>query len=126
MSKQRNIATWFITLLLAFAFIGAGFAKVSGQEMMVQSFNLFGLPDWFRVVIGGLEVLGGIFLLAPILTGTAAFGLSIIMIGAMACHVMFTPLTDGIAAMVFFLLLTYLYLTRQNIIPTFLQKYLIA
>ncbi len=126
MSKTRNISTWIVTTLLALAFIGAGYAKVSGQEVMVQSFNLFSLPDWFRISIGCLEILGGISLLVPVLTGAAAFGLSIIMIGAISCHVMFTPITDGIAATVFFVLLTYIYLTRRNVVPTFLRKYLIT
>ncbi|NQZ81921.1 MAG: DoxX family protein [Colwellia sp.] len=126
MSKTHNILTWIVTTLLAIAFIGAGLAKVSGQEMMVQSFNLFGLPDWFRIVIGSLEVLGGVSLLVPALTGVAAFGLSIIMVGAIACHVMFTPIADGIAAMVFFALLSYIYLTRKNVVPVFVQKYLVS
>ena len=124
MSKTRNIITWITTALLALVFIFAGFAKVSGQEMMIQSFNLFGLPDWFRIIIGTLEILGGVLLLMPVTTGSAAFGLSIIMIGAISCHVMFTPIADGIAAMVFFGLLTYIYLTRKSVVPRFLQPYL--
>jgi len=126
MNKTRHIITWVITILLAFAFIGAGFAKVSGQEMMIQTFTLFGLPDWFRIAIGGLEVLGGLLLLIPILTGTSAFGLSILMIGAVVMHIMFTPLTGGIPAAFMFSALTYVYLTRKNVIPIFLQKHLIA
>jgi len=124
MNKTRHIMTWVITILLALAFIGAGFAKVTGQEMMIQSFTLFGLPDWFRIAIGGLEVFGGLLLL--ILTGTSAFGLSILMLGAVVMHVMFTPLAGGIPTAVMFSALTYIYLTRKNVIPTFLQKYLIA
>lgn len=126
MSKLRNITTWVFTVLLALAFLGAGFAKASGQEMMIQSFTSFGLPDWFRVTIGVLEVLGGLLLLYPKTTGLSAFGLSIIMIGAIACHVMFTPLVEALGATVFFILLTYIYLTRKNVIPTFLQKALIG
>lgn len=126
MSKRRNIATWMITLLLALAFMGAGFAKVTGQEMMIQSFTLFGLPDWFRMLIGGLEIVGGILLLLPISTGPAAFGLSIIMVGAIACHAMFTPISGAIPATVLLLLLTYIYCTRKITIPSFLQKPVIA
>ena len=126
MSKSRNIATWTATILLALAFIGAGFAKVSGQEMMIQSFTLFGLPDWFRVLIGGLEIIGGICLLVPVLTSASAFGLSIIMIGAISCHLMFTPVTDGVPAFVLFVLLSYIYLTRKNVVPVFLRRYLMA
>lgn len=126
MSKTRNIVTWITTTLLALAFVFAGVAKVSGQETMIESFNFFGLPDWFRIMTGILEILGGVLLLIPATTGSAAFGLSIIMIGAISCHIMFTPISEGIAAMVFFGLLTYVYLTRKNVVPGLLQKYLIG
>ena len=125
MSKTKNFITWIITILLSLIFMGAGFAKLSGAGEMVQVFSLFGLPHWFRLAIGGLEVVGALFLLIPILTGCAAFGLSIIMIGAITCHVMFTPLTQGIPAVVAIILLNNIILTRKNIIPEFLHKYLI-
>lgn len=112
--------------MLALIFVSAGYSKVSGQEMMVQSFVLFGLPDWFRLTIGSLEILGGILLLVPALAGTAAFGLSIIMIGAVACHAMFTPLTGAIPAALIFLVLTYIYWTRKAVVPHFLQKTLVG
>ena len=56
--------------------------KFSGQEAMVQSFQGFGLPDWFRVTIGVLEMIGGGVLIIPYFAGFSSFGLSIIMIGA--------------------------------------------
>lgn len=126
MSKTRHITTWVITAFIALAFVGAGFAKVSGHIMMVQSFESFGLPDWFRITIGSIELLGGVLLLIPALTGTAAFGLSVIMLGAVGCHVMFTPISQAIPAIVFFLLLAYVYLTRKNVIPAFLRDTLVG
>ena len=126
MSKSRNVATWVITVLMALAFIGAGFAKVSGDEMMVEAFTSMGLPDWFRIAIGSLQLVGGVLLLVPAMTGASAFGLSIIMVGAIACHIMYTPISQGAPAMVLFALLTYIYLTRKNVVPTFLQKSLVG
>ncbi len=125
MSKTRNYITWALTILLALAYLAAGYSKVSGAEMMVQGFASYGLPDWFRVAIGSLEIVGAILLLIPAFTGMASFGLSIIMIGALACHVMFPPASAGIAALIFFIILTYIWLTRKNVVPVFLQKYLI-
>lgn len=52
--KYRNYDTWALTILFAIAFLGAGFAKASGQASMVEVFTHFGLPDWFRVAIGVL------------------------------------------------------------------------
>ena len=126
MSKTRNIITWALTILLALAYLAAGYAKVSGQEMMVQGFTAYGLPDWFRVTIGSLELIGAILLLIPATTGMASFGLSIIMIGALACHAMFPPATAGIPAFVFLCILTYIWLTRKNVVPVGLRKYLIG
>lgn len=126
LSKTRNIVTWSLTVILALIFVSAGYSKVSGQEMMVQSFILFGLPDWFRLTIGTLEILGGVLLLVPAFTGTSAFGLSIIMIGAVASHAMFTPLEGAIPAASIFLVLTYIYWTRKAVVPHFLQKTMVG
>ncbi len=125
MSNTKNRITWGITIVLALMFIGAGFSKVTASEEMVQAFSLFGLPDWFRIAVGCIEIIGGILLILPFMTGCAAFGLSIIMIGAVSCHVMFTPLSQGIPAMTMIMLLSYVFLTRKNIIPAFVQKHLI-
>ena len=125
MSKTRNYATWVLTVLAALVYLAAGYAKVSGQEMMVQGFASYGLPDWFRVAIGGLEIVGAIMLLIPAFTGMASFGLSLIMIGALACHVMFPPLGAAIGPFILFCILTYIWLTRKNVVPVFLQKCMI-
>ena len=126
MSKTKNYITWALTILMAVAFLGAGFAKASGNEAMVQSFYAFDLPDWFRITIGVIEMIGGVFLLIPALSGMSSFGLSIIMIGAILSHAMYDPITAAIPAFVFFLILTYIYLTRKDVIPEALQKYLIG
>jgi uncharacterized membrane protein YphA (DoxX/SURF4 family) len=125
MGKTRNYITWGLTVLLAVTFLGTGFAMVSGVEKVAQEFTAFGLPGWFRVTIGGLEMLGGILLLVPAFTGAASFGLSIIMVGGFACHAMFTPPIETLPPLIFFVILTYIYLTRKNVVPRFLQKLLI-
>lgn len=126
MSKTRKTITWGLTLLLTLVFVGSGYSKVSGQDMMVQAFTLYGLPDWFRITIGALEIVGGVLLLMPALAGISAFGLSIIMVGAIACHAMFTPLSAAVPAAVLFLSLTYIYWTRKAVVPRFLQKALVG
>lgn len=125
MSSTKNKITWGITIALALMFIGTGFAKITASEEMVQAFVLFGLPDWFRLAIGCIEIVAGVLLIIPSVTGSAAFGLSIIMVGAISCHTIFTPLLQGIPAFLAFAALCYIFLTRKNVIPVFLQKYLI-
>lgn len=125
MSKTRNYITWGLTVLLALAYLGTGFAMVSGVEKVVQEFALFGLPAWFRITVGGLEILGAILMLIPAFTGAASFGLSILMIGGFACHAMFTSPIQTLPPLAFFAILTYIYLTRKNVVPHCLQKWLI-
>lgn len=111
---------------MALAFLGAGFAKATSQEAMVQAFSAFGLPVWFCITIGILEVLGGIFLLIPAFSGMSSFGLSIIMIGAVMLHATHDPILAALPAFVFLILLTVIYMTRKNVVPKVVQKYLVG
>ena len=126
MSKTRTIITWVLTALLALAYLGAGYLMVSGQAAIVQEFTDFGLPGWIRVTIGALEMTGAVLLLIPAFTGTAPNALSIILVGGTACHLMFTSPPQAIPPVLFFSILTYIYLTRKNIVPVCLQKQLIG
>ena len=45
-------------------------------------FHQMGADDWFRYLVGTLELAGGIDLLIPRLAGLAALGLTGVMVGA--------------------------------------------
>ena len=91
-----NTIVWIVQILLALAFLGAGFMKVTQpvdklQERMpwITSLN----PRTLVRVIGGLEILGALGLILPAVTGIlvwltplAAAGLILTMIGAMVLH----------------------------------------
>jgi Na+/pantothenate symporter len=82
-----NTALWIVQGLLAALFLFAG-----GMKLVLPLDKLAGpvaLPGWFMRFIGVVEVLGGLGLILPWLTGIqrwltplAAAGLVIIMIGA--------------------------------------------
>jgi hypothetical protein len=82
-----NVALWIVQVLLGALFIfGGGFKLTLPVEELVKA---TGMPGWFMVFISIAELLGGIGLLVPALTGImpgltplAAAGLVIIMIGA--------------------------------------------
>ena len=88
-----NIALWIVQILLALLFIGAGAQKLmqSREEMAKGGFTGYA-TDYsaqFLRMLGILEVLGGIGVVLPHLTGilpwltpAAAVGLAIIMLGA--------------------------------------------
>lgn len=84
-----NTALWIIQALLALLFLFAGGMKlVMPSEELIQQMPL-PLPGWFMRFIGVVEILGGIGLIVPWLTGIrpgltplAAAGLVLLMIGA--------------------------------------------
>jgi len=70
--KVKNIALWVLQVLTAAAFLMAGFAKLSGQPMMVDTFDKIGIGQWFRYFTGGIEVASAILLLIPRLSPMGA------------------------------------------------------
>ena len=50
----------------------AGFAKLSGQPMMVETFDKIGIGQSFRFVTGGIEVVSAVLLFIPSLTAVGA------------------------------------------------------
>ena len=92
-----NIAIWIITGLLAVAFIGAGLMKVAQPRAKLAANGMAWTKDYSDSgvkLIGLAELLGGIGLILPALTGVApvlvpiaAAALTVIMIGAVVWHV---------------------------------------
>jgi putative oxidoreductase len=85
-SKAKTIALWVATGLLAAFFVFAGLMKFMNPEGAEQ-FAQWGYPDWFRVLIGVVEIAGGMVLLVPRNAFYAAGVLAVVMIGAVFTHV---------------------------------------
>ncbi len=77
-----NVALWALRALLAVVFAMAGLAKVFGDPAMVEMFATIGVGQWFRYVVGALEISGAVGELIPRLSGPAALGLVCLMAGA--------------------------------------------
>ena len=85
----KIIGTWLPAILLILIFARQGWSKFSDTSGWATAFRHWGYPDWFRIMIGILE-LGAAVLLA--IGRTAAFGAMIIimvMLGAWGTHLMF-------------------------------------
>ena len=85
----RLIGTWLPAILLVVIFVPQGLAKFHDSSGWARAFRSWGYPDWFRITIGVLELMGALLLIAG---RTAALGASIIiaiMLGAMATHLIF-------------------------------------
>ena len=76
--------------LLGLAFLGSGSSKLVGTGEMVDDFDRFRYPQWFRVVTGAAEVGGALGLLLgffrPALIPLAGLLLGATMTGALATH----------------------------------------
>lgn len=80
--RALNIALWVLQILLALMFAMAGLAKVFGDQAMVEMFATIGIGQWFRYVVGVLEIAGALGVLIPRLSGLAALGLGCLTVGA--------------------------------------------
>jgi uncharacterized membrane protein YphA (DoxX/SURF4 family) len=105
--------------LLTLAFVGAGFAKLAGAEMMVATYDAIGVGQWFRYVTGIIEVGGAALLWLPRRQVLAASVLGGTMFGAVLAHVFILGAAQGVPAVVLGLICTVLiYLHRDQINET--------
>jgi putative oxidoreductase len=87
MSKNvKKYGLLAIKAVLTLAFVAAGFAKLSGQEMMVQTFEAVGVGQWFRYVTGIIEVGAAVLLWVKGMQFIGAGLLVCTMSGAVLAH----------------------------------------
>jgi len=88
---KMSIPIIIVQIVLGLLFVAIGSMTVAGRKMFVENFRRFGYPQWFRVVTGSLEVLGGLGLLIgiwlPWLAALASAGLILAMLGAVVTEV---------------------------------------
>ena len=88
---MMSIPIIILQVVLGLLFLAIGSMTVAGRQMFVENFRRFGYPQWFRVVTGSLEVLGGLGLLIgiwlPWLAALASAGLALVMLGAVFTQV---------------------------------------
>jgi len=83
-----NTLIIILQAMLAIMFLASGGSKLAGTQMHVDHFkHLYHYPDWFRVVTGAAETLGGIGIVVgiwmPGISGLAGLFLAVIMLGAL-------------------------------------------
>ena len=88
-----GLATAGLLGLLGLVMAGEGLVKLAGTDSQVDGFRAFGYPQWFRLVVGGLELLGAAGLLVGLVVTSSALVLSgsavvsTVLVGALATHV---------------------------------------
>lgn len=116
--RGANVTGWILQIVLAAAFLGAAFAKLSGATMMVQIFDQIGFGQWFRIVTGVVEILGAVALLTPRYAVLGAIWLGITMVFAIFAHVIFLH-SNPAAAIVFLLIASGIAWIRRAGLATF-------
>jgi len=83
----KTLALWTARVLLAALFMFASSGKLLSQPEAIATFEKLGAP-WLRWLIGVCELAGGIGILLPQTAALAAACLALLMLGAMASHVL--------------------------------------
>jgi putative oxidoreductase len=79
--RIRRVAGWLLQVLMAAAFVAIGLGKF-GSPFWERSFARWGYPAGAHLVVGVVEIIGGVLILVPRFTSYAAFGLATVMVGA--------------------------------------------
>ncbi len=77
-----------LSYILAVIFLLSGGAKLAGLSFEVTAFERWGYPLWFMYFTGSAEVAGGLALAANLLRQFAAPALALLMVGAVATHLL--------------------------------------
>ena len=112
MKESRSRVFTAIAVLLGVVMIGGGAAKLMGQSGQVAAFARWGLPPWFRALVGTFEVAGGIGLALPTTRPAGSAILATIMVGALWAHAANGEFPDLIPAAV--LLTLFLAILQRN------------
>jgi uncharacterized membrane protein YphA (DoxX/SURF4 family) len=86
-----TVLLWVLTIFMALIMALVGLPKMQGLAPWLEYFQAWGYAEWFRVLIGTLQVAGGLALLVPRVAVYAAAGLVVIMSGAVV-----TELTNDV------------------------------
>jgi uncharacterized membrane protein YphA (DoxX/SURF4 family) len=107
-----------MSILLALIFLASGLAKLASLEFELVAFERWGYSIWFMYLIGAVEVVGGLGLLMHRFSAAAGAALAIMMIGAIATHVIHSEWGMLTAASLIFLMSAVrAYLGRTDVRP---------
>lgn len=87
MARMRDVVGWCLSMPLSLVFLAAGATKFGSPQWQMR-FSAWGYPDWFRVLVGILEVACSILLLVPRTRRWAALVLTTLMLGAATTHLL--------------------------------------
>jgi putative oxidoreductase len=85
-SRSALIVLWVAQIAVAFLVLLTGASKLASAPAMVVEFDAIGVGQWFRYIVGSIEVASAVLLAIPSLAAFGALVLIPIMIGALGVH----------------------------------------
>jgi hypothetical protein len=105
---------WLFSALLSIAFIGSGVAKVVGVPEVMSAFQTLGLPSWFPLFLAVAYFIGAVLIWVPKYAALAAGGFTLVMVGAVGYHIVFTPVAEAVPAAVLLVLSVFIFVQRRG------------
>ncbi len=81
--RVRLAGAWLLGLYFATLYVRLGWGQLESDGLGAEAFAHERYPPWFRMLVGGIEVVGGAALIIPQVASYAALALSLIMAGAL-------------------------------------------
>jgi uncharacterized membrane protein YphA (DoxX/SURF4 family) len=82
----KEVVVWIITIFLALVCLRSGWLKVTGNIFWVRDFHRWGYPDWFRLLVGIIELTSLALLVVPRVASYGASLFATVMLGAIYTH----------------------------------------
>jgi uncharacterized membrane protein YphA (DoxX/SURF4 family) len=86
--RIRLAVSWLLGLYLARMFVSMGWVKFDPEGFWTAAFERWGYPVWLRLLVGGIETVGGVALLIPWVATYAGVALAVVMGGAWVTRLM--------------------------------------
>lgn len=99
-TKGKATTFWVLSILMGLSFLAAGAAKFAGVEQIVQNFQRWGYPAWFRWLVGVAELAAGVAILIP---RTRFYGAALavgLMVGGLGTHLRAGEVAESVPALV--------------------------
>jgi len=88
--KGLRVGLWLVTVVETLMMAGAGVSKFlpGGRATWTEMFLAWGYPNGVSLVVGGVELVCALLLLAPRVAAWAALALLVVMLGALGTVVL--------------------------------------
>ncbi len=80
--RTRRLLAWIVGLYLAQMYVRMGWVKFDPEGFWTAAFERWNYPVWLLILVGVIEVAGGLLILIPWTASWGGLSLAVIMLGA--------------------------------------------